>query len=965
MPLRTKTVRLLLLGAPRLEIGGKPADLDTRKALALLAYLALSPGTHTRHKLAALLWPDADEARAHGALRRTLSVLNTALDGAGLMIEREAVAITPALWLDVAEFRRLAEQAEDRRAQDEAVRLYRDDFMAGFTLRDSPAFDDWQFFQAEALKRELAALLERLVRACTTSADFTLALRYARRWLDLDALHEPVHRHLMQLYAWTGQRAAALRQYQECERILQAELGVRPLEETTRLDEAIRANRLPPPAQAVTLQAQDQPHAAASAPHRPLSRLPLVGRSQEWQQLAEAHALARTVGQMVVLEGEAGIGKTRLAEEFLVSRQAPGAPAPLAVRCYAGQAGLAYGPLIEALRQALAQPEAEARLARLPAHQRLEAARLLPELNADGATLAPLEGPGAQSRFFEGVRQLILALCADAGPGLVFADDLQWADDATAELLAYLARRIAQPPLLLLATWRGEDVPAQHRLRRLLSELQRAGAGRLIRLRRLSPAEVRELAGAALPAAALTGDVLDRLARETEGAPLFLVEYLAALSGQADPSRAWTLPAGVRALLAARLAQPGETGQQVLGAAAVIGRAFDADLLQAVGGRSEDETVLALEELVARGLIVEVASSPESAAYDFGHDKLRSLAYDQISLARRRLLHRRAAEALVARSRLDPGQGRAAPPPVAEIARHYQLGGQEAQAADYFRRAGDHARSLYANADALAYYRAALSLGYPQAADLHEAIGDLQTLAGDYTAALTSYETAASGQPEALARLEHKLANVYDRRGEWDLAEKHFCASASALGETGPAAAQARLYADWSRSAHHAGRAEAAEALAQRALTHAESAADPRSLARAHNVLGILAGRRGDSAQASAHLEHSLQLSETLDDPDARVAALNNLALARREAGDFARAIELTQQALALCTAQGDRHREAALHNNLADLHHALGQDQAALQHLAQAVQRFAEIGASLETGQPGGQPEIWKLTEW
>ena len=949
-----QTIRLYLFGSPRLEQAGRPVVVDTRKALALLAYLALSGERQAREKLAALLWPDAEAAKAHAALRRTLSTLNTALGGLGLSIERETVGLGAPVWVDVLAFRDLRARAEDLAAQAEAADLYRDDFLAGFSLRDSAPFDDWQFFQAETLKHEIAAVLERLVRAHTAAADYERALSYARRWLALDALHEPAHRQLMRLYAWSGQRAAALRQYHECERVLQAELGVAPLEETLRLYEAIKLNRLAPPT-----AAQAGPPAPPPA-RRPAAALPLVGRAAEWAALAAAHTAAGTAGQWVVLDGEAGIGKTRLAQDFLAAL-APDQPAVLAARCYHGQANLAYGVIVDVLRAALALPGAAARLQAVAEPQRWEAARLLPELGQAGGA-PPLDGPGAQSRFFEGVRQTLLALASAATPGLLFFDDVQWADEASVDLLAYLIRRSAQPPLFIVTTWRGGDVPPHHPLRQCLAEAQRAATGRVLELQRLQPEDVRALAASALPPEALSEAVLARLQGETEGAPLFVVEYLAALACRPDLSGDWPLPAGVRALLSARLAAAGETGQQLLGAAAVIGRSFDLEALQAVSGRSEDETIAALEELVARGLVVEVAAPSGQVAYDFTHEKLRALAYAQTGLGRRRLLHRRTAETLVARrrGRTVPGGGERA----AEIAHHFRLGGREPEAAEFFRRAGDHARSVYANAEALAHFQAALSLGYPQPHELHGAIGDLHTLAGDYAAALNSYEAAAATSPaESLGLLEHKLAIVYDRRGDWELADDHFRAAELAMTEAVTPAVQARLYADWSRTAQRRGQAEAAERLAQRALALAQAAGDARALAQAHNRLGSLASRREALAEARHHLEHSRHLAESLDDPDALVAALNNLALVCREEGDLARALSLTQQALGLCVARGDRHREAALHNNLADLYYAQGLSDEAMRHLKQAVRLFADIGAGPQG--PHWQPEIWKLTEW
>ena len=421
------------------------------------------------------------------------------------------------------------------------------------------------------------------------------------------------------------------------------------------------------------------------------------------------------------------------------------------------------------------------------------------------------------------------------------------------------------------------------------------------------------------------------------------------------------MPGGVRDLLHSRLAAVSETGWQLLTTAAIIGRSCDFDTLRIANGRSEEETVIALEALLAARLITEIRLGEYSPIYDFNHEKLRELVYEETSLARQRLLHRRVAEALSSRPQGQTDKGALA----GQIAHHYQRAGQEEQAAAYFKRAGEYTRTLFANAEALAHFRAALALGHPQSVELHLAIGELLILSGEYNAALIALETAAAlCEPPLLVTIEHKLGEVHHRLGAWELAESHFKAALESLQlqttET-QVDLQARLYADWSRTAHRRGHTERAIELAQQALTLATSANDTLALAQTHNILGILANGQHDFEQARDHLQKSLELAEILADPAAQIAALNNLALTHSAHNDAEIALTLTQKALELCAAWGDRHREAALHNNLADLRHAAGQAEQAIAHLKQAVTIFAEIGA--EAG--GKQPEIWKLVAW
>jgi DNA-binding SARP family transcriptional activator/tetratricopeptide (TPR) repeat protein len=965
-----RELRIALLGPPRVERDGAPIEVDTRKAIALLAYLALHPERHGRDAMAGLLWPDYDQEHARGALRRTLSTLNKAVGPGWLAADRTTVGFAQTtFWLDVLRFEELVASCREHGHPPEdtcpacvaplreAARLHRGDFLAGFALRDSTSFDDWQYFQAERLRRELAGALERLATAESGQHRWDDAVDAARRWLVLDPLHEPAHRQLMRIYTWSGRRGAALRQFQACRRVLADELGVEPLEETVAVHEAIQANRLPPPpapaavppaSPPTPMAAATRPVPAAAAPvPAPAAAVPLVGREREWRALLDAYGAVAANGRLVVIEGEAGIGKTRLAGELVGHARALGASV-VSGRCYEEEAGVAYGPFIEGLRAVLAGGSP---LAAVPEHWLAEARRLLPELAEFHPGLpdpGPLDGPAAGRQFFEGVSQVLLAACGGPVPGLLVLDDLHWADEASLDVLAYLVHRLHDRPLLVVACWRSEQVPADSRLRRLAAQARRAGHADVLRLGRLGQAEVAELVGAVAPARAGATRLLHE---RTEGLPFLVLEYLAAMAD--DGELPALLPGGARDLLHTRVSGVGDAARQVLATAAVLGRSFDVDTARAASGRSDEEAVAALEELAARGLVHEVGGD----AYDFGHGLIRDLVYQETSLARRRLLHRRVGEALAARGR---GRRRQEPP-AASIARHLELGGAAAQAADYHRLAGDQARAVFANREALGHYRAAVDLGHPDPAGLHAAVGDLETLLGNYDTALAAYTAAAAAAPAGDRwELEQKLGAVSARRGDWDAAERHLAAALAGLGTAGEQARRAGLAADRSLAAHRQGRDDAAEQLATEALALAGEAGDPDALARAHGMLGMLGASRGDHDGARRHLEQSLALAETLADPSARVAALNNLALAHRATGQVDQAIGYTGAALELCARQGDRHREAALHNNLADLLHLAGRHGEAMDHLKQAVAIFAEVG------EPGTlEPEIWKLVSW
>jgi predicted ATPase/DNA-binding SARP family transcriptional activator/Tfp pilus assembly protein PilF len=317
---------LRLLGSPFIELDGRVIRLSRHKALALLVYLALTKRSHSRDTLATLFWPDLDQSHARAGLRRALSLLNRTLGSEWFAIDRETAGWSPKAkaWLDVDVLRqRLTACAAHGHPSEEvcpacvplltqAVELYRDSFLAGFTLPDSPAFDEWQFFETEGLRDELAGTLQRLARWHGTNQEYETAIPYARRWLALDPLHESAHRELMTLYACSGQRAAALRQYGECERVLAEEMGIAPTAETIQLYQAIRQKREWPPA----IPAKDAVTSEPPPPRQhnlPVPSTPFVGREKE---LTELNGLLSDPDmRLVTVLGPGGIGKTRLALE--------------------------------------------------------------------------------------------------------------------------------------------------------------------------------------------------------------------------------------------------------------------------------------------------------------------------------------------------------------------------------------------------------------------------------------------------------------------------------------------------------------------------------------------------------------------------------------------------------------------------------------------------------------------------
>jgi DNA-binding SARP family transcriptional activator/tetratricopeptide (TPR) repeat protein len=946
---RVSGLEVRLLGPLEVMMTGRPVVVDTRKALAIVALIAAEGRPFARDELAAMFWPEADDEAARGALRRTLSTLRSAAGAGGLVIDRARVSLdATSAWVDLVELERLA--GSDRLADlVRAARLARGPFLAGFALRDSPAFDDWLAARAVRVERTVADVLDRLADALLAAGDVPGAIAAASRRVGADPLDEPGQRRLIDLLARSGDRAGAILQYRSLVAVFDRELGVAPLRETTDLYEAIRDGRGP------TTVGTDA--ALESAPMDPgpsatvaVASSPLIGRDAETATLNEAWRSSRPDGRLVVIEGEAGIGKTRLGDALADVVRAAGGVV-LSGRGFPGEGGIAYGPIAELLRSGLGRPSGPDRLAVLDPIARAEISRLTGLPTSFGVPDHPvLPRAGDRVRLLAAIADALTALTSGAAPGLVWVDDLHLADGPTQEALVYLARRPTDRPFTLAVAWRREDLTPTGVV--TAAEFERVQGASVVTLGRLDRAAV-----AAIVRATGRPDVderlIDAVARDAEGLPLHVIEALAS----ADPAGA-SVVGGVHALLRERIGSVSETAGQVLAAAAVIGRTFDLATVRHASGRSDEETVDALEELSRRGIVREMPGLQEGAVrYDFSHGRLRDAALDATSLARRRLLHARTADAL----RLDlAGERRTMPPPYALIAAHERDAGRTAEAAEAFRAAADQAEAVYANQEAIDDLDAALAMDHPDPGALHARIGELEARLGAYATALDHLETAAAlAGPEALPAVEVALGRVQRRRGDLVAAASHLDA-ALASAHLDPAD---RVRAEVERSviALRAGDLTTATRMADLASAGAERSGDRAAAGAAQRLVGLVAYARGDRAVAREALERSVTLSADDLDPTAAVATTTALALVMAADGDVDAAVAQAESAIERCRRIGDRHLEAAVENHLADLLNDAGRRDASMEHLKRAVALFAEVG----DGAPEREPGIWSLAAW
>jgi DNA-binding SARP family transcriptional activator/predicted ATPase len=869
------TLHVQLLGDFRLVYGDELVrGVNTARLQSLLAYLVLHrDAPQARQHLAFLFWPDSTEAQSRNNLRQALHQLRHALPDADRFLSADTTTLywqsDAAFSLDVADFaralatadaaERVANPAAMRAALEQAVSLYRGDLLPS-------CYDEWIAPERDRLYEQQLKALERLVRILEDQREYATAIPYAQRLLRHDPLDEDSYLHLMRLHSLNNDRAGALRVYHACASALQRELGVEPSPATR--DAYERLLRMD----------------AAPTAHRPAlaAASPLIGRQSAWEQLQTAWQRA-ACGQahFALITGEAGMGKSRLAEELFAWVREQGF-ATAETRAYAAEGRLAYGPVADWLRS---EP-LRAAPARLDTVWLTEVARLLPELPAEHPDLPhpePLTEHWQRQRLFEALARAVLQA---SQPLLLLIDDLQWCDQETLEWLHYLLRFDPTARLLVVGTARAEELGTQHPLTTLLHDLRSAGDVTEIALIPLDAAETAKLA-AHVATRELDAEQAIRLYQETEGNPLFVVETVRAgvdrrleigdwrleSQSQSPSSNLQSLPPRVHAVIVTRLAQLSAPARELAGLAATVGRAFTFDVLGQASDGGEDSLVRGLDELWQRRIVREHGAH----AYDFTHDKLREVAYAEVSPIRRRLLHRRVAQAMeiIYASDLDPVS--------AQVAAHYEQAGLLEQAIHYYQRAAAVAQRVYANEEAISLLNKGLALlrRLPQNLERDARELALQTALGVSLVATRGY-----------AALD--AIDVYSRA-------RALCQRLSR--PPSPPVLRALAIA-------HIVRAEFQQArdLGDQLLALAEHDQDPVLLVEAHYVLGVTLFWQGAFAPSRGHLEQAIarydpqqsRMHIALYSQDPKVVCLCRLALDLWYLGYPDQAAQTSQAALAL-----------------------------------------------------------------
>lgn len=674
----------------------QPLDLGSPTTRALMAYFLLNrKEAIDRRRLAFLFWPRATESAARRNLRQYLHHLRTALasvdpTGELLLSDGNILRLNPdvPLWVDVEEFQRGVRPEASLEEVRQALALYRGDLLEDL-------YDEWCTAPREQFRQLYLRALEKLIEGFHRNGEYDEALKYAQQWVAQEPFDEGARRWLMLLYALKGERARALTEYQNLVRLLEEELDAEPTPETQALAQAIRQGdaRLPLESEPPATPTKRGPRLGALLSRSSSSlRVPLVDRKEELDSLEALYRQAKERhGQLLLLAGEAGIGKTRLVEEYL-ARHAD--VAVLYSVCYELESMSPLAPLHQALSDnPLVQRTLLAQRTQPPSWIGI-LSNFLPEVHRLFPYLPP-SGESGMANLRAALTQLVLAMAEQSTPPLhLILDDLHWADTQTWEWLADLARRIKDVPLLIFGLYRPEDLP-QDRWP-LLRLLERSPLVMSMKLSPLTPQDTLSLAGHLLPQKELDRILGERLYQETEGNPFFIIETIQAFQERKPGERFPLHSASIQQVIQARLERLPPASREALGAAAAFGRPFSLALLHALLERPREELVAEIETWVQRGLVQEVRQG-----YDFRHDKIRQVAYNGLSRARREYLHGRIAEIL---------EDSLPPTDAATLAYHYSRSDQPLRALPYLVQAAEQALKLRSYAEARQFGLQAVNL---------------------------------------------------------------------------------------------------------------------------------------------------------------------------------------------------------------------------------------------------------------
>ncbi|MCA9968700.1 MAG: AAA family ATPase, partial [Anaerolineales bacterium] len=633
----------------------------------------------------------------------------------------------------------------------------------------------------------------------------------------------------------------------------------------------------------------------------PLSAAAFIGRTPDLQWLDDQWRLAqRAQGGFAFIQGESGIGKTRLVEEWLAQQTRPFHL--LTGRGHEFESMIPYAPLAQALRAAAAENSLPWRLFQPPPAWLGALTPLLPDLPAHFPGQALPAAP--QQHVVESLGSFLLTLCRHR-PLILYLDNLHWADAPTWSFIGYLAQRAPQLPLLLVGTARAEDLPPEPA--RLLRKLKRQQLVETRSLARLSRAETDALVRAMMADDRLDPVFLRRIYEETEGNPFFIIETIRAVREaggdwtESVPTDAsgerpfFAIPLQVQAVIESRLDKLGEASRAALGVAAAIGREFDFRLLQAVS-QSDTETLLnALDEWLERGLVRETRDG-----YDFTHEKLSQVAYEQLSRARRQWIHLQIANFLAAET---------ADANPAQLAHHYYLSSDPGRALPFLAQAGQRALTVRSYAEAREFGLRAIGLlgraprpgaqQAPERIDLNLQLAQAYAFTGALPRALTILQETERtaemlGDVARLARIFRRSAQIFWLQGSPQTADAYARRTLRHAEELDDARLRFAALRMLGRASIVLSAYDDAIVTLLRYVDLADKGAPPADLPAVYGYLGVAYARVGSWQRAIDAAQHGLELArEALAGGAMTTVARMQLAFVYAELREWAQAAEV------------------------------------------------------------------------
>ncbi len=933
-------------------------EWDRQKTRSLLKLLLTRPGrAFSRDEIMEALWPDTSPKAAERSLWVTVSLLRRVLepnlargsDSSYILQKRPGYAFNREAdcWMDTWRFEEHHDKAEvARQAEklDEAIREYRAalDLVKGEFLAEDP-YEEWAVEAREEWQERLLSALLGLAECLAQKGRYTEAIESCKEALALDGYREDLHRRLMLYHYCAGEQALALRAYRDYAGKLEEELGTTPSPELVHLKEWIERRDVP---------GVDEGRRRYPRPRRPLrfpyslSRIHFAGRDKELSLLTEQlREATEGGGGAVAVEGEAGVGKTRLVEEFLGCARSRDVRV-LTGRCYERELAAPLEPIVDALEPLIDTQDILATEAGIPEF-------------AGSKQTAQHES----TRVYRVLaRELIEASHnVDYEALVLFVDDVQWADAATLDFLVYVARRITGERILLLFTYRREDVPALSGWLHHLAEKRAVKA--TLNLERLSLRDLTQiLSGMSSRGFDELPSLAESLHRESEGNPFYAVEYLRWLieagivridsrrricALEREVLEEGMLPSGVRSLIEARLASLDEGTRKLLELAAVVGRGFDLGLLCRATARGEAEAFELMKPAVASGLIVETTEE----AYYLSHDKLRQALYEGIDAPYRRNLHLQVARAL------EETGGEPA-----ELAHHYLRAKEWQPALDNLVVAGERAEESCAWQTALEHYARALVAAEKLPGSEEKRFGLLAA-----RERLLEHLDHREERAETVEEM-FKLARSFGDRAR--MAEVHIrrIGALGAVSDLGGAEEATRdAVAIFRELEDRGGEARVHREIGYVRWADKEYSGALESNFRALHIYRELGDRRAEAGTAGniaqvyrgmGHHEQALQWADEatrihreLGDKIGAGMRFTTMAAIYRERGDLETALSLNLETLRYNNEAGAKNLNVAQHNTCGTLYLSLGRSRKALEHFGAAAHLAGEIGYPRDEG--------------